>query len=141
MNPYRLEMQAKLATPRGKNLYQFWGDSLAEQLLGEDCVLVNLASEEYAKAVRPFAKEKARFITCVFGEEAEPGKLVEKGVYVKMARGEMVRFAAERGAQTPEELRGFDRLGYRFDQELSSEETYVFRREASPSRGKGRKKL
>lgn len=141
VNPYRLEMQAKLATARGKNLYQFWGDALAEQLLGEDCVLVNLASEEYAKAVRPFVKDKARFITCVFGEEAEPGKLVEKGVYVKMARGEMVRFAAERGAQTPEELRGFDRLGYRFDQELSSEEIYVFRREVSPSRGKGRKKL
>lgn len=141
VEPYRLEMQAKLATPQGKNLYQFWGDTLAEQLLGEDCVLVNLASEEYAKAVRPFVKGRARFITCVFGEEAEPGKLVEKGVYVKMARGEMVRFAAERGAETPEELREFDRLGYRFDQELSSEETYVFRREVSLSRGKSRKKL
>lgn len=141
VEPYRLEMQAKLATPRGKNLYQFWGDTLAEQLLREDNELVNLASEEYAKAVRPFVKGRARFITCVFGEEAEPGKLVEKGVYVKMARGEMERFAAERGAKTPEELREFDRLGYRFDQELSSEETYVFRREVSPSRGKGRKKL
>ena len=51
---------------------------------------------------------------------------LEKGVYVKMARGEMVRFAAENAAKVPEELRAFDRLGYRFAPSLSSEETYVF---------------
>lgn len=132
VSPYRLEMQAKLATAKGKNLYDFWGNSLGELLLQEDSVFVNLASEEYSKAVRPLLREQARFVTCVFAEEPEPGKLVEKGVYVKMARGEMVRFAAETGAQSPEELCEFNRLGYSFDPNLSRKDTYVFRRDKSP---------
>lgn len=132
VSPYRLEMQAKLPTAKGKNLYDFWGNSLGELLLQEDSVFVNLASEEYAKAVRPLLREQARFVTCVFAEEPEPGKLVEKGVYVKMARGEMVRFAAETGAQSPEELCEFNRLGYSFDANLSGKDTYVFRRDKSP---------
>ena len=114
VSPYRLEMQARMKTSFCKSLYDFWGDSLGNFLAAEDSVLVNLASEEYAKAVRSAIKGKARFITCVFAEEPEPGKLVEKGVYVKMARGEMVRFAAERQLQTPEELQAFNRLGYSF---------------------------
>ena len=136
VSPYRLEMQAKLSTSRGKNLYQFWGSLLGEHLLGEDSVLVNLASEEYAKAVRHSVEGKARFVTCVFGEETEDGNLVEKGVYVKIARGEMVRFAAERMARSPEELQAFDRLGYQFDRKRSRENTYVFRRESVPGKRK-----
>ncbi len=132
VSPYRLEMQAKLPTAKGKNLYDFWGSSLGELLLQEDTVFVNLASEEYAKAVRPLLGERARFVTCVFAEEPEPGRLVEKGVYVKMARGEMVRFAAETGARSPEELCAFDRLGYSFAPSLSEKDTYVFRREKPP---------
>ncbi len=132
VSPYRLEMQARMKTAFCKSLYDFWGDSLGNFLAAEDSVLVNLASEEYAKAVRPAVKGKARFITCVFAEEPEPGKLVEKGVYVKMARGEMVRFAAERQLQTPEELQGFHRLGYSFAPQLSGEEAYVFRRTVPP---------
>lgn len=133
VSPYRLEMQAKLQTVLGKNLYDFWGDSLGELLLQEDSVFVNLASEEYAKAVRLLLRKQAQFVTCIFAEEPEPGKLVEKGVYVKMARGEMVRFAAEIGAQSPEELCRFDRLGYCFDPGLSRKDTYVFRREKAPT--------
>ncbi len=128
VSPYRLEMQAKLKTEDCGNLYEFWGGLLGDFLLKEDRVLVNLASEEYAKAVRPYVKGKARFITCVFAEELEPGKLVEKGVYVKMARGEMVRFAAEHGVESLEGLKEFRRLGYSFAEELSGEDTYVFRR-------------
>ena len=130
--PYRLEMQAKVKSDFCSSLYGFWGDSLGEALLREDKVLVNLASEEYARAVRPAVKGRTRFVTCVFAEEAGPGKLVEKGVYVKMARGEMVRFAAEKALETPEGLREFDRLGYAFAPELSGEDRYVFRREGRP---------
>ena len=140
VSPYRLEMQAKVKTGFCQNLYQFWGDSLGESLLHEDPVLVNLASEEYAKGVRPYVKGKARFVTCVFGEETQPGKFVEKGVYVKMARGEMVRFAAERSVETPEELQEFDRLGYQFAPELSQEETYVFCRKPAKPGTRSRKK-
>ena len=126
--PYRLEMQAKLKTDFCRNLYQFWGESLGNYLLEEDRVFVNLASEEYGKAVRPYVKDKARFVTCIFGEEQPTGQLVEKGVYVKMARGEMVRYAAELCAVSPEDLKKFNRLGYTFAEDLSGEETYVFRR-------------
>ena len=134
VSPYRLEMQAKVKAPFCKNLYDFWGDSLGEFLLQEDSVLVNLASEEYAKAVRPAVAGKGRFVTCVFAEEPEPGRLVEKGVYVKMARGEMVRFAAEHNVQSPEGLQGFSRLGYAFDSQRSTEDTYLFCRSAPPKR-------
>ena len=134
VSPYRLEMQAKVKAPFCKNLYDFWGDSLGEFLLQEDSVLVNLASEEYAKAVRPAVAGKGRFVTCVFAEEPEPGRLVEKGVYVKMARGEMVRFAAEHNVQSPEGLQGFSRLGYAFDPQRSTEDTYLFCRSAPPKR-------
>ena len=134
VTPYRLEMQAKVKAPFCKNLYDFWGDSLGEFLLQEDSVLVNLASEEYAKAVRPAVAGKGRFVTCVFAEEPEPGRLVEKGVYVKMARGEMVRFAAEHNVQSPEGLQGFSRLGYAFDSQRSTEDTYLFCRSAPPKR-------
>ncbi len=127
------EMQAKLKADFWRNLYEFWGDSLGNILLQEDSVLVNLASEEYSKAVFPSVRGRARFITCVFAEEPEPGVFLEKGVYVKMARGEMVRFAAENAAKVPEELRAFDRLGYRFAPSLSSEETYVFTRKEAPT--------
>ena len=126
VSPYRLEMQAKVKAPFCKNLYDFWGDSLGEFLLQEDSVLVNLASEEYAKAVRPAVAGKGRFVTCVFAEEPEPGRLVEKGVYVKMARGEMVRFLAEAAAESPEALSAFDRLDFHYCPERSSPGHPVF---------------
>ena len=127
--PYRLEMGARCSTPFCKSLYDFWGDSLYRTLTagGED-TLLNLASAEYAKAVRPWVTPPVRWINVTFGE-ADGDKVVEKGVYVKMARGEMVRFLAERNAETPEEAQGFDRLGYRFSPAHSTAASYVFLRE------------
>lgn len=108
---------------------RFWGDSLYRTLTagGED-TLLNLASAEYAKAVRPWVTPPVRWIDVTFGE-ADGDKVVEKGVYVKMARGEMVRFLAERNAETPEAAQGFDRLGYRFSPAHSTAASYVFLRE------------
>lgn len=105
---------------------------MGDTLLQEDQVLVNLASEEYAKAVRPAVQGRARLVRCVFAEEVAPGTLVEKGVYVKMARGEMVRFAAENALQRPEDLCRFDRLGYVFSPERSQGDVYVFCRSHRP---------
>ena len=129
VSPYRLEMQAKVKAPFCKNLYDFWGDSLYRTLTagGED-TLLNLASAEYAKAVRPWVTPPVRWIDVTFGE-ADGDKVVEKGGYVKMARGEMVRFLAERNAETPEAAQGFDRLGYRFSPAHSTAASYVFLRE------------
>ena len=98
--PYRLEMQAKLCTPRGKNLYEFWGTRLARQAMEGDNVLIDLASEEYARAVRRHLPPGTQCIKCVFGQ-LHSGKVVEKGVYVKMARGAMVRWMAENSVHSP----------------------------------------
>ena len=129
VTPYRLEMGARLKTDFCESLYGYWGDALCRAVLdGGDGVIVNLASEEYARAVRPHVPAGVRFLTAVFAELAD-GRAVEKGVYVKMARGEMVRYLAEGGYTQPEAMRGFDRLGYRYDPGRSGPDTYVFIRE------------
>ncbi|WP_438431483.1 peroxide stress protein YaaA [Gorillibacterium sp. sgz500922] len=126
--PYRLEMQAKLAGPGFRSLYAFWNRKLADQLQSESDCLVNLASKEYSKCIAPYLGEKTRMVTCVFGQSVN-GKVVEKGTQVKMARGEMVRFMAERQIGSVEGIRAFDRLNYRFAEERSDECTYVFLQE------------
>ena len=125
VTPYRLEMQAKLKMAPCKNLYEYWGDSLYRELTRDDHVILNLASYEYSKCIEKYLTPDDRYITCVFGQLID-GKIKEKGVYVKMARGEMVRYLAERGAKEPEEAKGFDRLGFAYVEEYSDEKTYVF---------------
>ncbi len=127
--PYRLEMQARLPEGPHRSLYAFWGDALAQALEQEaGGVLLNLASEEYARAVRPHLGAGTRWITPVFGQ-LEGGRVREKGVYVKMARGEMARFLAEGRIQGPRERPAFSRLGFRFAPELSTPDSPVFLKE------------
>ena len=127
VTPYRLEMQAKLAVDGAKDLYGFWGADLAAALAeGTDWVL-DLASREYSDAVTKHLPPSVRLVRCVFGEE-QAGRVVEKGTLCKMARGEMVRYMAEIGAECPEDLLAFDRLGHRFSPEHSSENALVFLR-------------
>ena len=125
VTPYRLEMQAKLEINAAKDLYGYWGSSIAEHIFSETDCVVNLASKEYSVVVSKYLPEGIRFITCVFGEE-QNGKIIEKGTMCKMARGEMVRFMAERQICRPEEMRAFDRLDYAFDPTRSNEQIYVF---------------
>ena len=127
VTPYRLEMQAKLQTYKGKNLYEYWGDRITKALTEEDACILNLASKEYSLSVSRYLPASVRFVTCVFGEQRE-GRVVEKGTMCKMARGEMVRFLAERGIEQPEAVREFDRLDYAFDRERSSKDLFVFLR-------------
>ena len=125
VTPYRLEMGAKLSAGGCRDLYQFWGGALAEWLCAEGGCIVNLASKEYSRAVEPHLPPDTRFVTAVFGERVG-GKTVEKGTMCKMARGEMVRWMAEHRVERPEQMRDFDRLGYRFRPEESGETTYTF---------------
>lgn len=127
VRPYRLEMQAKLKTDFCASLYDFWGEDLARLLDGEG-VLLNLASAEYSRSVLPHLPHGIRVITPIFGERNGAERVVEKGVYVKMARGEMVRFLAEQGTDKPDALTEFDRLGFRCCSELSTPERPVFLR-------------
>ena len=131
--PYRLEMQAKAAVGGHKNLYDFWGESLYREVMDESRILINLASKEYSKCIEKYLRPDDRYITCVFGEP-EKGRIIQKGVYVKIARGEMVRFMAANAIDEPEQLKAFDWSGYRFREELSSEKEYVFLRTQVPSR-------
>lgn len=125
VTPYRLEMQAKLKVDKHKDLYAYWGSRLTEYLTSETDCIINLASKEYSISVSGYLPEHVRFITCVFGEEKD-GKVIEKGTMCKMARGEMVRYMAQHQICIPEEIKEFDRLGYRFNEAKSNDNTYVF---------------
>ena len=123
--PYRLEMQAKAAVAGHKNLYDFWGDSLYREVMDESRILINLASKEYSKCIEKYLGPSDCYITCIFGEP-EGGRVVQKGVYAKMARGEMVRFMAGIHAETAEQMKDFNWSGYQFDDVRSTDREYVF---------------
>lgn len=126
--PYRLEMQAKLGNEKLDSLYQFWGGQLADALFEEDSFILNLASKEYSKCVSGYLHPGITFITCVFGELIN-GKVVEKGTFAKMARGQMVRFLAENQIEKADGIRTFDQMGYRFSEKYSNDNTLVFLKE------------
>lgn len=133
VTPYRLEMQARLAVDGGKDVYAFWGDTLARQLFEEtDCIL-NLASKEYSVCVSRYLPPNVRFITCIFGEDKD-GKVIEKATMCKMARGEMVRFLAENNITDPKDVQKFDRQHFHFSPAHSDENTYVFLRDPGKSK-------
>lgn len=123
--PYRLEMQAKLMVSNHRDLYDYWGDKLAKQLISETDFILNLASKEYSKAIISYLTDDVRFLTCTFGE-LKGDKIVEKGTLCKMARGQMVRWLAENNVTDREGIKSFCDLGYVFDKKLSSENNYVF---------------
>lgn len=124
--PYRLEMQAKLSVDGKRDLYDFWGDKLYREL--NDRVIVNLASKEYAKCIEKYLTPEDFFLTCTFGE-LQNGKIVQKGTFAKMVRGEMVRYMAENNVQNTEDIKKFSVLGYRYQEAYSSEREYVFVKE------------
>ncbi|TNE72400.1 MAG: peroxide stress protein YaaA [Bacteroidetes bacterium] len=128
IHPYRLEMGTSWAvTPTKKNLYAFWGDKIVDELNKEESeLIVNLASTEYFKAI-PNKKLKAKLITPVF-KEFKNGKYQVVMVYAKQARGMMANYILSSGLTDPEEIKGFDREGYRFDANLSTDSEWVFTR-------------
>ena len=156
VTPYRLEMQAKASeagdlyrfwgdklyrevTEKGQKATDEQQDRLgqldqskqpdqlnqADRLDHKGSLIVNLASKEYSKCVEKYLTPEDRYLTIVFGELTD-GKVKQKGTLAKMARGEMVRYLAENDVQEPERIKGFDRLGYCFDEALSNEREYVF---------------
>lgn len=135
MQAYRLEMGTRLANPRGKNLYEFWGERITDELdrllareeeAGRERVLVNLASDEYFKSVKP-KKLKGRIVTPVF-EDWKGGRYKIISFYAKRARGLMSRYAITHRIDEVEALKGFDSEGYAFAADASEADTLVFRR-------------
>lgn len=125
VTPYRLEMQAKLSVGEARDLYAFWGNKLGAALGEETDQVLNLASREYSRAVLPYLPKHVAWADCVFGQVVG-GKVVEKGTLCKMARGSMVRWLAQSQAKDLEAAKGFCQLGYAYDPNRSTEETYVF---------------
>ncbi|MBI5925580.1 MAG: peroxide stress protein YaaA [Aquabacterium sp.] len=131
MQPYRLEMGTKLPNPRGKDLYAWWGDTLANHLQDRlkkqgDDVIINLASQEYFKSVKRKAL-KARVVECVFEDWKGAGwKIIS--FHAKRARGLMARHAILKRAQKPADLLDFDADGYAYDASASEPDRLVFRR-------------
>ncbi|MBS0545191.1 MAG: peroxide stress protein YaaA [Proteobacteria bacterium] len=135
MQPYRLEMGTRLANPRGKDLYAFWGERITAELNGllaretEDGgepVLLNLASDEYFKSVKAKAI-KGRIVTPVF-EDWKAGRYKIISFYAKRARGLMSRFVIERRIDDIDALKAFDNEGYAFAADASEADKLVFRR-------------
>lgn len=133
LQPYRLEMGTRLQTDHGANLYQFWGDQIAQylnqRLKGDKApTVVNLASQEYFKSVDRQAL-KARVIDCVF-EDYKDGQYKIISFLAKRARGLMARYAVQHKVATPKKLEGFDLEGYAFAPAASEPDRLVFRRKA-----------
>jgi len=131
MQAYRLEMGTKLANPAGKDLYAFWGDTITEALNREVAAckastLVNLASEEYFKAVKPTLLN-VPVITPVF-QDWKNGQYKIISFYAKRARGLMARYAAEKALKRPSSLKNFDVEGYAYEESASDAQHWVFRR-------------
>jgi hypothetical protein len=131
IQPYRLEMGTRFANKAGKDLYAFWGERLLDTINGElDAmprpVAVNLASEEYFKAVVG-RKIKGEVIQPVF-EDWKNGRYKIISFYAKRARGLMTRYAVLNRLTEPEALKDFDYDGYAFEPSVSDEKSWVFRR-------------
>ncbi|MBC7004329.1 peroxide stress protein YaaA [Photobacterium sp. BZF1] len=132
MQPYRLEMGTKLDNPRGTNLYQFWGSIITDkvnQALAEqgDDILINLASNEYFKAVKP-KQVAGKIITPVF-KDCKNGTYKVISFYAKKARGMMARYIIDNQVDSVEKLQQFDTAGYYFVPAESTATELVFKRE------------
>jgi cytoplasmic iron level regulating protein YaaA (DUF328/UPF0246 family) len=131
MQPYRLEMGTALENPQGRNLYKFWGTRIADYLNERQAdkrspVVVNLASQEYFKAVDTKAL-KARVIECVF-EDWKSGQYKVISFFAKRARGLMARYAISKRLTTPKQLEKFNLDGYAYEAKVSEPDRLVFRR-------------
>jgi cytoplasmic iron level regulating protein YaaA (DUF328/UPF0246 family) len=135
IQPYRLEMGTKLKTRRGKSLYEFWGDRITKELKArlstdETPVIVNLASAEYFKSIQ-IKKLKNRVITPVF-MDTKNGKSRVVFLFAKQARGLMARYIIDHRITDPEGLKGFDSREYRFREDMSEGDRWVFERTQPP---------
>lgn len=131
IQPYRLEMKTKLKNDRGENLYQFWDDRITKSLNKElkkqkEPVLVNLASNEYFKAVKPKLLE-GRLLNINF-KETKAGKTRVVAIFAKRARGMMADYIIRNRIEKAEDLKKFKLAGYKFDKDLSDDKQWTFER-------------
>lgn len=126
--PYRLELNTKMVGFRDYSLYHFWGSDIAENLFQEDNIVIDLASKQYTRLVKPYLSQGRQLITVDF-QELKNDKWKTVGVHAKMARGEMVRYIAEKQIKNPTDLQDFDDFEFQFEPDVSTKDHYVFRTE------------
>jgi len=131
IQPYRLEMKTKLKNERGDNLYQFWDDRITRSINKElkkqkEAVLVNLASNEYFKSVKPKLLE-GRLLNINF-KETKNGKTRVVAIFAKRARGMMADYIIRNRIEDPEDLKKFRLGGYKFNKDLSDDKQWTFER-------------
>jgi len=131
IQPYRLEMKTKLENPRGDNLYQFWGERITEKLNEslknqKENTLVNLASNEYYKSVKPKLID-GRILNVSF-KEVKDGKSRILAVYAKKARGMMTDFILRNRIEHAEDIKDFGTANYKFSKAESTDDNWVFAR-------------
>ncbi|MFW5425942.1 MAG: peroxide stress protein YaaA [Methylophagaceae bacterium] len=129
MQAYRLEMGTKFSNVKGENLYQFWDNQLRESIETElsDGVLINLASNEYFKALQT-KQLNARIITPIF-KDWKNGQYKIISFYAKKARGLMSRYIIDYKIEKPKQIQQFDSDGYHFSAEMSKGDDWVFIRD------------
>lgn len=126
--PYRLELNTKMVGFRDYSLYHFWDSDIAENLFQEDNIVIDLASKQYTRLVKPYLSQGRQLITVDF-QELKNGKWKTVGVHAKMARGEMVRYIAEKQIKNPTDLQDFNDFEFQFEPDVSTKDHYVFRTE------------
>lgn len=122
--PYRFDMDTHLRIPPAKNMYEYWGDRI-HKTLANDGPIINLASQEYSKTVTKFLTPNDQFINITFGHVVD-GQIKTRATFAKMARGEMVRFMAEKQLTTVEDLKTFDSPNYDYSESDSSDTNLIF---------------
>ncbi len=131
IQPYRLEMKTKLANPRGKDLYQFWGERITQSVVStlenhKDKTLINLASNEYFKSIK--TKQLPGALLNINFKEVKDGKARIIAIYAKHARGMMADYIIRNRIDSPEAIKQFDMAGYRFSEAESDDKQWTFTR-------------
>ncbi len=123
--PYRLEMQSKLQIGDATSLYGYWGSKIFNTLEKETDTIINLASLEYSKIIKPYVHENVNFITCIF-KVRKGDKLKVESTASKIARGQMIHFIIKNKIKEANNIKKFNFDGYSYVKELSSKEEYIF---------------
>lgn len=125
IQPYRLEMKAKLSVKGAADLYHYWGSQLYERLFADHEVVLNLASKEYSRAISPYLGPEDQFVTIELLTEKN-GKLTQPSTAVKQARGFFVRDLVERDVTNLEDVKAFRVAGYQYSEALLTTTTFKF---------------
>lgn len=123
--PYRLELNDKLVVDGCHSLYEFWGNKIYQELIKDDKEILDLGAKQYTRIIKKYLTDDIKYVKCYFMEKRFDG-YQEIGVYVKKARGQMIRYLIKNKVSCFEQVKNFNELGYVFDEQMSNEQNYIF---------------